>query len=236
VPGLRVPDPVNWGPELVAVYNDAFAPLIGGKHPEVLGRSAKRMWPEAWDQVGTRLDEVLIRGRTLQFTNERQVLERNGYPEECYFTFSHSPVRDADGRIVGLFMASTETTGQILSERRMQVVREVGGISVATADTTRDICRAVLGVLRRTRETLPFAAAYLAAPDGGVELVSCYGVTEPQPESGLGDGTAPGSAPPRAVVFPVLGVQDVISSGRPRVVEGLRERFPGVFAAGRSAR
>ena len=88
---------INWGPELVALYNDAFAPLIGGKHPEALGRSAKDTWPEAWDQVGTRLDDVLVRGRTLQFADERQILERNGYPEECYFTFSHSPIRDADG-------------------------------------------------------------------------------------------------------------------------------------------
>jgi hypothetical protein len=65
---------LNWGPELLAVYNDAFVPLIGDKHPHALGRSAKTLWPEAWDQVGTRLDEVLVHGRTLSFGDERQIL------------------------------------------------------------------------------------------------------------------------------------------------------------------
>jgi hypothetical protein len=129
---------INWGPELVAVYNDAFTPLIGEKHPHALGRSAKALWPEAWDQVGTRLEDVLVRGRTLSFANERQILERHGYPEECYFTFSHSPVRDGDGTIVGLFTASTETTGQILNERRTRIMRDLGAISTADTPTLLD--------------------------------------------------------------------------------------------------
>ena len=174
---------INWGPTMVALYNDAFAPLIGRKHPEALGQAAKDTWPEAWDNIGTRLDEVLVRGRTLRFVNERQILERNGYPEECYFTFSHSPIRDEDGTILGLFTASSETTPEILNERRMRAVRELGAISTAAAVTMAETCQAVLKVLARTRESIPFAVAFLAGPDGEVDQVASYGLTADVPHA-----------------------------------------------------
>ena len=213
------------------MYNDAFAPLIGGKHPQALGRSAKTMWPEAWEQVGTRLDEVLVHGRTLQYTDERQILERNGYPEECYFTFSHSPIRDADGVIVGLFMGSMETTGQILNERRMRVIREVGALPATGTDTTGDICRAVLGVLQRTRESIPFAAAYLTEPGGGTGLVASYGFTE-APSCTGGPVVPDGPGVMDGIQAQALGVDEVIATGRAVALSGLRDRFPGKFAAG----
>ena len=172
---------INWGPEMVALYNDAFAPMLGGKHPVALGRSAKDTWPEAWDAIGTRLDDVLVRGQTLRFVNERQFLERNGYPEECYFTFSNSPIRDDDGTIVGLFTASSETTREILNERRMRAVRELGAISTAGTTTMAQTCQAVLDVLARTRESIPFAVAFLTGPGGAADRVAAYGLTADVP-------------------------------------------------------
>jgi signal transduction histidine kinase/DNA-binding response OmpR family regulator len=217
---------INWGPELVAVYNDAFTPLIGEKHPHALGRSAKALWPEAWDQVGTRLEDVLVRGRTLSFANERQILERHGYPEECYFTFSHSPVRDGDGTIVGLFTASTETTGQILNERRTRIMRDLGAISTADTPTLLDTCSAIVEVLSRIRETAPFAAAYLADPGGGGEVVAAYGFTA---DGSAGGGSGPG---PVAAALTGMGVDRVLGTGETVIVEGLRDRFPGLLDAG----
>jgi signal transduction histidine kinase/DNA-binding response OmpR family regulator len=210
---------INWGPDLVALYNDAFAPLIGGKHPEALGQSAKGTWPEAWQAIGARLDDVLLRGRTLRFVNERQLLERNGFPEECYFTFSHSPIRDADGSIVGVLTASSETTAQTLNERRMRAVRELGAISTAGTPSMAETCRAVLGVLARTRESIPFAVAFLTTPEGLVERVADYGLTADVPGPVIGDYWAE--------------IADrVIRNAGPELVGGLRERFPGLIEPG----
>ena len=83
---------IHWGPERVALYNDAFGVLIGGKHPAAFGRPAKEIWPEAWERVGGRLDEVPEHNRTLHAEDEQQIRYRNGYPEECYFSYSHSPI------------------------------------------------------------------------------------------------------------------------------------------------
>src|SRR5579884_4313023 len=42
------PMAVRWGPELVMLYNDAYAPLLGAKHPHVFGRPLREAWPEIW--------------------------------------------------------------------------------------------------------------------------------------------------------------------------------------------
>ena len=211
---------INWGPELVGVYNDAFVPLIGGNHPRALGRPSKDIWAEAWEQVGTRLDEVLLHGRTLSYVDEREILHRNGYPEECYFTFSNSPIRDADGGIVGLFTASSETTEQVLNQRRTRILRELGAISTAGSPTLRDSCVAIVEVLRRTRETAPAAAAYLADPGGGGEVVAAYGFTAADSAGGSsGDG-------PVAAALTAMGVDRVLSTGETVEVNGLRDRSP----------
>jgi len=81
---------IHWGPELVALYNDAYAAAIGAKHPAALGAPARSTWAEAWDRVGGRMHQVTQEGRTLRADDEQLLMERNGYPEEVYFTYSHS--------------------------------------------------------------------------------------------------------------------------------------------------
>ena len=88
-------------------------------------------------------------------------MHRNGYPEECYFSYSHSPIGDVDGSTAGVFTVSTETTTKVLFERRMRVVRELGGLSIADTGNTAETCQAVLQVLATARETMPFAVAFL---------------------------------------------------------------------------
>jgi hypothetical protein len=164
------PTVINWGPEMVALYNEAYAPLLGSRHPDAVGQSPKDTWPEAWEWVSPRLHQVLHDGHTIRYDNERQVLERNGYPEECYFSFAQSPIIDEDGAIGGILTIATESTRQVLSERRMRVVRELGAVSVSDiagdtgADAVAEICRAVVQVLASARESIPFAVAFVAAP------------------------------------------------------------------------
>ena len=178
---------IHWGPQRVALYNDAFAVLIGGKHPAALGRPAKETWPEAWDVVGGRLNDVILNGHTVQAEDEQRILYRNGYPEECYFSYSHSPIDDLDDSTAGVLTVSTETTAKVLHERRMRVVRELGAVSSTDAGGPAETCRAVLRVLATARETMPFAVAFLRADGDPVEKVADYGVTPGSSVPGLTD-------------------------------------------------
>ena len=211
---------IHWGPQRVALYNDAFAVLLGGKHPAALGQPAKETWPEAWDVIGGRLDEVMIRGDTMHAEDEQRVLCRNGYPEECYFSFSHSPIDDVDGTTAGVFTVATETTAKVLYERRMRVVRELGAVSTTDAGSPAETCRAVLRALATARETMPFAVVAFLREDGGpVEKVADYGLA---PDACLLRLTDAGADPARLVAT-------AMESGRVQEVNGLREAFPGVL-------
>jgi PAS domain S-box-containing protein len=108
---------VAWGPDLAFLYNDAYRPVFGQKHPWALGRPFREVWSEVWDDVEPLVNAALG-GEATWSENLHLVLERNGYPEDCWFTFSYSPVRDEGGAVVGLFCAASETTDVVLAEQR----------------------------------------------------------------------------------------------------------------------
>lgn len=121
---------------------------------------AKEIWP-AWHVTGPMVADVMRTGRPIRRDDMQMILHRNGYPEECYFTFSHGPLRDADGSIVGTFTVAAETTGHVLSERRLRVVQQLGALSATDTGTTQDTCRAALAVVQQARASVPFAVAFL---------------------------------------------------------------------------
>ena len=125
--GLMLPNQqvmfVAWGAELAFLYNDAYRPVFGKRHPWALGRPFKEVWSEAWDAVAPLIESALG-GEATWSENLPLVLERNGYPEDCWFTFSYSPLRDDDGVIAGLFCAAAETTEKVLGDRRIAAERE----------------------------------------------------------------------------------------------------------------
>ena len=109
---------VAWGPELTFLYNDASRPVFGKKHPWALGRPFRDIWSEVWDEVAPLVDAALG-GEATWSEDLHLVLERNGYPEDCWFTFSYSPARDESGKIAGLFCAATETTARVLADAQL---------------------------------------------------------------------------------------------------------------------
>jgi hypothetical protein len=122
------------------LYNDAYIPLLGiEKHPWALGRPAREVGPHPWPAREERLREVMETGRAYQSGDQGLIINRHGYPEEAYFTFSTSAIREADGMIVGLFNAITETTPHILYERRLQVLRRLGAMSVPPTVAVLDL-------------------------------------------------------------------------------------------------
>lgn len=157
----RFPVLIWWGPQLVKIYNDAYVELIGTKHPSALGRPGREVWPEIWDTIGPLLDGVMERGEASWADDLLLMLERNGYGEECYFTFSYSPIRDETGGVGGVFTPVLETTGAVIGERRLRTLRD---LATARSDRSRDIgeaCTKATQVLASNPYDLPFAGIYL---------------------------------------------------------------------------
>jgi signal transduction histidine kinase/DNA-binding response OmpR family regulator len=218
------PVQISWGSELLVLYNDAYIPLLGvEKHPWALGRPASEVGPHLWSASEQHQHEVMLTGRPYHSGDQRVIINRHGYPEEAYFTFSLSAIRNTDGKIVGLFNAITETTQHLLYERRLQVLRRLGAVSITADVSLASTCRAAVEVIGKTRESVPFLAVFLQDhPGQAPRRVAGYGfdetaavgceLVEPAPTDG-----------------PVL---DVMGHGGTVLVSGLRERYPGVFAPG----
>ena len=121
----RFPMFVWWGPELIGLYNDAYIPVLGKRHPAAFGAPAPAVWAEIWDVVGPQAEAVMTRGEATWNDSQPLQMERNGYPEETYFTWSYSPIHDEAGAIRGLFCACTEETARVMAEReRDALLRE----------------------------------------------------------------------------------------------------------------
>jgi PAS domain S-box-containing protein len=111
----RFPMFVAWGPELAFLYNDAYAPILGTKHPHMLGRPFREAWSEIWDDISPLIESALA-GVPTYNEDLHLVMERHGYPEETWYSFSYSPVFGDDGAIAGMFCACTENTERVKAE------------------------------------------------------------------------------------------------------------------------
>jgi PAS domain S-box-containing protein len=107
---------IAWGPQLAFLYNDSYAEILGDKHPAALGRPFQEIWAEIWDDIWPSIDEAL-HGRATYHENLPLTMNRRGYDEQTWFTFSYSPVYDGEGGIAGMFCACVETTEQVLAAR-----------------------------------------------------------------------------------------------------------------------
>ena len=96
--GSRFPIVLYWGADCVVLYNDAYAEILGKKHPWSLGRPCREVWAEIWQVIGPMLEGVRATGAATWSEDQLLLLERRGFAEECYFSFSFSPVRGGEGR------------------------------------------------------------------------------------------------------------------------------------------
>ncbi len=116
---------VWWGPQLINLYNDSYAPILGKRHPSALGKPAQAVWSEIWEVIGPQADAVMQRGESTWNERVMLMMERSGYSEQTWFTWSYSPLYDETGGIGGLFCACIEETPKILVEReRDRLLRE----------------------------------------------------------------------------------------------------------------
>ncbi len=121
----RFPMFVWWGDALVNIYNDAYVPVLGQRHPRAFAQPARRFWGEIWDVIGPQAEMVMREGRPTWNDRVLLLMERNGFTEETYFTWSYSAIYGDDGAIAGLFCACTEETARVVAERqRDRLIRE----------------------------------------------------------------------------------------------------------------
>ncbi|WP_285509616.1 SpoIIE family protein phosphatase [Actinokineospora sp. NBRC 105648] len=143
-----------WGPEWVAVYNDAYAATIGDKHPRALGRPAAHSWGELWELVGPLVRGVVADRESFWAKDFPFTLTRRGFLEQTYFDLSYDPVVVDSGAVAGVLCVVTETTGRVLGERRMRTVGALGARLAGLADVAR--IAAVAGeVLAENPDDLP---------------------------------------------------------------------------------
>jgi PAS domain S-box-containing protein len=152
---------VWWGPELVMLYNDAYAPIISNKHPRALGQPGRGIFPEVWETIGPMLDGVMLRGTAVRANDLPLFLERNGYQEECYFTFSYSPILDESGRVGGVFTPVHETTERVINERRLKTLSRLAEVRAEQAANALSASQSLSLVLAENPIDLPFTAIYL---------------------------------------------------------------------------
>ncbi|HET9384774.1 MAG TPA: ATP-binding protein [Gemmatimonadales bacterium] len=179
--GSRFPIVIYWGPSCTVLYNDSYAEILGRKHPWALGRPCCEVWSEIWDVIAPMLQGVLASGHATWSEDQLLILERRGYPEECYFSFSFSPVRGADGAVDGIFTAVIENTRRVLSERRLRTLRSLAA-RVAANQGEQEAWQGSMEALAENPHDLPFALLYRAESEWAcAQLVASRGVKAPPP-------------------------------------------------------
>ncbi|BAZ12052.1 putative sensor protein [Calothrix sp. NIES-4071] len=173
----RFPMVIWWGRELVLIYNDAWRPILGPiKHPKALGRPGYEMWQEAWDIIGAQLNGVLNTGQATWSDDLYLPINRFGFVEECYFTYSYSPILTETGEVGGVFTAVTETTERVIGERHLRTLRELGA-NTSKAKTVEEACSFAVNTLSHNPYDIPFALLYLVEDSvASARLVDTVGI------------------------------------------------------------
>ena len=164
-----------WGSDFVTLYNDAYRPVFGAKHPWALGKPAREAWSEVWDVLRPLFTGVVATGEAFWAQDHPFILERHGFTEETYFDVSYDPVRAEGGAVGGVFCIVTETTGRVLGERRLRTLRELSA-RTADASSVEAVGAAATEALTGNPHDFPFAAVYLLEDGGPARLAGAAGV------------------------------------------------------------
>ena len=158
------PIAIYWGRDLNLLYNDAWRPILGDKHPWGLGRPAREVWPEIWEAIEPVFAKVLATGKGVFNGDSLLAMKRYGYVEECYFDYTFNPIR-AGSSIAGIFNVVIETTYRVIGERRARVQRDFAA-RLSTAKSMDDVLALAAESLAEDAIDVPFSLVYKVAPDG----------------------------------------------------------------------
>ncbi|HKO49810.1 MAG TPA: ATP-binding protein, partial [Polyangiaceae bacterium] len=176
--GNRFPMIILWGPDFIQLYNDAYRPILGDKHPRSLGQACAECWAEIWPIIGPRV-EAPFRGEPANWEDDLVLpINRRGFLEECHFKVAYNPIPDETVQptgIGGVLTPAAETTEKVYGERQLRALRELA-MRAANEKTAEQACQAAASTLSTAARDVPFALFYLI-DDAGEEarLVGAYG-------------------------------------------------------------
>lgn len=212
----QFPIAIYWGPNGLLLYNDAWRPILGDKHPWALGRPGREVWSEIWDVVGPIFEGVMGKGEGRFFNDALLMMHRFGYTEECYFDYTFSPIRGLDGGVDGVFNAVTETTDRVLNARRGKLLREIAA-GTSAAKSAVEACELTAAAVATDMADLPFSQFYLI-DQGHARLCAATGF----PASDAAGPTEIDIASDMPDQWPIAAV---VQSGEPQVVDLRCDRF-----------
>ncbi|HEU4685351.1 MAG TPA: PAS domain S-box protein [Nitrospira sp.] len=215
----RFPMAVYWGRDLCLLYNDAWRPIVGTKHPWAIGRPGVEVWPEIWSRIHPLFDSVRTTGEATWRSDELLPMHRYGYTEECYFDYTFNPIRDPDGTVCGILNVVQETTYRVLNDRRIRLLRELAHRS-SSAKRVQDVYETVMAALATDPADIPFALFYAIDADGQqARLAQATGLSEASPAHvdvvDLGTAAAANTWP----------LAPALQGSKPIVIDDLAARF-----------
>ncbi|MET0189626.1 MAG: ATP-binding protein, partial [Pseudonocardia sediminis] len=174
----RHPMTVWWGERHTLLYNDAFVPLCGQRHPAGFGEPLDHGWPEVAEHLAADLAGMFAgRSSGIFREDDRVVLHRHGGPEETYWQYSSTPVRGPYGDVLGVITMNTETTGKVVGARRLRLLAALGEIS-RDAPSEDVVAQRLVAVLEPATADIGCAVVYDDC--GDVPSVrATVGVTDP---------------------------------------------------------
>ncbi len=172
---LEVSDRRVLGPRYLMLYNQSLVPMVGpAKHPAALGQPAQVVLAEIWQIIEPLLRHVRTTGEATWSEDLMLPLARTGVPEESYFTFTYSPIRDESGGVGGVFCAVVETTDKVIEERRLRLLNALAeGGRVQTPATA---CEHAAAEIARAPQDVPFALLYLLGDSGVATLAGAANI------------------------------------------------------------
>lgn len=178
--GSQFPALILWGKNFITFFNAGYASVLGDKQNWALGKPLKDVWPEAWESLYGMLKEVIATGNGSWAEDRIYFLNRNGFPEESYFTFSFARIIDEKGGFGGILCTAIETTKKVISERRFGILREIANQASAKTNPT-SVCIESIEVLKKIKSDIPLAMISMLSPDNlKTELIGFFGMENPE--------------------------------------------------------
>ena len=113
---------VAWGEDLRFFFNEAYLPFLGARGAAVIGQPFAEVWPEIWADIEPIVRQALA-GQGARFEEMPLEMQRNGYAEPTWWTFTYMPLRDEHGRVIGMMCTTADATGAVQAARRAEKYR-----------------------------------------------------------------------------------------------------------------
>jgi signal transduction histidine kinase/DNA-binding response OmpR family regulator len=219
----RQPIWIGWGEQLIYLYNDAYQSIIGGKHPWALGRPTQEVWHEIWPEIGPMLNTAMGGVEGTYVEEQLLIMERHGYPEETYYTFSYSPIPDDDGMPGGIICANTDDTKRVIGERQLKLLRELAAQS-GDAKSWSEVCERSISALATNNHDVTFALMYMVPPGSDTATLAA--------SFGLQQGHPAAPAELSAAVSRPWPIADILRGQSPVLIDELDDRFDAALPKG----